>query len=86
MSCTEHPNIVPFLGICFDPEWNYLLIVSRLMRRGSLHDVIARGTSQQGPGGGGESESDGPSSLGHKLTDVRSPPSYLPDKIKVTVG
>ena len=35
----RHPNIVQFLGACFDPEF---CLVTELMDRGSLFDVVAR--------------------------------------------
>ena len=36
----RHPNIIMFMGSCYDPASNEMLLVMELMSRGSLHDVL----------------------------------------------
>lgn len=36
----RHPNIVMFMGSCFDAEQKEMLLVMEYMSRGSLHDVL----------------------------------------------
>jgi serine/threonine protein kinase len=35
----RHPNIVPFLGACVEPEF---CLITEFMERGSLFDVLAK--------------------------------------------